>query len=261
MTQSPLPYRTLVHPGEYGPFEGADADQVVFGHYRQHGTWSPAVLDLLTARIGAEPGTLLDVGANIGLVSIPFVQRTGSRAFAFEPAPMNFELLKRNVERHGLSNRITLFEVAAHERETAVSMRLSPDNFGDHQVLPGTDSGEIEVRANSIDALLEGTRLTGHVAMKIDTQGCEAKVLRGARETLKQVSTLIVEYWPKGLARMGNTMADVNAELMDFTHGRILPQSGKLPKAVPAQELLNNLQNFLKPADEGFFDILLTRDS
>ena len=92
--------------GEYGIFEGSIHDEVVHGHYRREGTWSPEIQALLADQLFPEGrGTFLDIGANIGLVSIPLAERRRVRCLAFEPEPRNFQWLERNIAsaRGGLS--------------------------------------------------------------------------------------------------------------------------------------------------------------
>lgn len=53
---------------------------------------------------------IIDIGANIGLVSLSFSKVPGSHIEAFEPVRRTFEFLKMNIERNGLSNvRITQY--------------------------------------------------------------------------------------------------------------------------------------------------------
>ena len=71
--------------GEYGVFEGSIHDEVVHGHYRREGTWSPEIQALLANQLFPEGrGTFLDVGANIGLVEtrgrVGFTQRLQFRS-------------------------------------------------------------------------------------------------------------------------------------------------------------------------------------
>ncbi|MEO2169882.1 MAG: FkbM family methyltransferase, partial [bacterium] len=102
----------LTADGELGLFAGAANDEVVHGTYRRTGQWAPELLELLTHQLLAKGGTLLDIGANIGLVTVPTTERTQCRTLAFEPDPRNAELLRRNVALHGLKERIDVHELA-----------------------------------------------------------------------------------------------------------------------------------------------------
>src|SRR5688572_10749162 len=55
--------------------------------------------------------TLLDVGANLGMISIAMLRRDYfDWAIAFEPVPRNFRLLQKNAGQNGLSDRLESFE-------------------------------------------------------------------------------------------------------------------------------------------------------
>ena len=252
--------QTLLHTGEYGAFEGAIEDQVVFGHYRSHNCWSSEILNLIQKFLGGTGGTFIDVGANIGLVAIPIAERCGARVFAFEPEPGNFHLLSRNVARHRLGSRVTLFANAAYSQRAILPMHLSANNFGDHQVLTSDASGQVLVAAEPLDDLLRDHIISGPVAMKIDTQGCEVHVLRGAQETLRCVDTLILEYWPLGIARLGDKLTDFIPLLSEFPYGQILSQTGKVQSHLGSTpRLLEGLARLLATDDPGFFDLCLRR--
>src|SRR3954452_2538121 len=84
--------------GELGVFEGYVRDRFVQLYHLQHRTYAPSLQSLLRDRLFAGgSGTLLDVGANIGLTSIPVARALpGVRCFAFEPDCDNYRLLLRN---------------------------------------------------------------------------------------------------------------------------------------------------------------------
>src|SRR5438093_8415745 len=55
----------------------------------------------------ATPGAVLDIGANIGMISIALLKHGYfRRAIAFEPAPTSYRLLVQNIHQNGLSERI-----------------------------------------------------------------------------------------------------------------------------------------------------------
>lgn len=75
----------------------------------------PATLDWID---GFSPGdTLWDVGNNIGIYSIYAAVARACRVVAFEPSPVNFALLERNIVLNGLSEKIVAFPVALCESQ------------------------------------------------------------------------------------------------------------------------------------------------
>jgi FkbM family methyltransferase len=253
---------TRLADGDLGPFEGSTEDDVVFGHYIREGTWAPSLVSLVTERLlPTEGGTFIDVGANIGLVTVPIIERTKALGLAFEPEPRNFRLLQRNIARRGLAHRIETWNVAVYSEEATLRMELSGDNHGDHRVLSessvnGSD-GVIEVAAAPLDVLLADRRLTPPVVMKVDTQGCEVRVLAGADGILARTDYLIIEYWPAGLWRMGDSARALEELLTRFPFAAVLDQNALPTQLEPIGAALESLAWVPKDgSDEGFFDLL-----
>jgi FkbM family methyltransferase len=153
--------------------------------------------------------SLVDIGANIGTICIPAVKRgMFERAIAIEPEPLNYSLLRTNVELNRLSARIATHNVALGERNDEIlAFELSKINFGNHRVRYGGDGADpgqesIEVLSQSLDRMAEGVD-PGSALLWIDTQGFEGYVLAGGTLTLQRRPPLVLKFWPGGLARSG----------------------------------------------------------
>jgi FkbM family methyltransferase len=261
-----LPAReVVVAAGAFGEFEGEAGDAVVFGAYRANGTWSPRLVALISQLLGDGPSTLIDVGAHIGLVAIGVAeQRPKAHCIAFEPAPGNFELLGRNVRRHRLQDRFEVHRLALDAESGSALLALCEDNSGDHHLLHAatTTSGEraIEVQTARLDDVLAQRALAHPIVMKLDCQGAEARVLRGARALLEQVDHLVVEWWPAGLVRMGDSAEALHALLATFPYAALLDQERGPTLHKSSAEFLASLAWIpTDGSDPGFFDLLLTR--
>jgi FkbM family methyltransferase len=259
--------------GEYGPFLGAAEDEVVHGHYREHGVWEPELLELLTERLFPEGrGTFLDLGANIGLISIPLAVRRDVSCYAFEPEPLNYELLCRNAAAHAVSQKIKTFNLALYSEKTTLSFELSAENYGDHRVrVREPDPGEthsfdestrkvIQVPAERLDDLLCADDFEPPIVMKVDTQGCEVRVFSGAERWLASVDYLICEYWPYGMHRIGDSQQAFIDFARRFAFGAQL--SGNCPPAqleavAPLMERVRSI--FCDPSNQLYVDLLLSR--
>ena len=264
----PSPHtESICSDGEYGVFEGSIDDEVVHGHYRREGTWSPEIQDLLADRLFPEGrGTFLDIGANIGLVSIPLAERRRVRCLAFEPEPRNFQWLERNIALHEVGSLFTTFNLALHSEETRLSFELSASNFGDHRVRgaapaeAGRERTLIEVPAGRLDDLVRVEDLPRPIVAKLDTQGSELRVLRGAERSLPHLDHLICEFWPHGLRRMGDSAEDLIGFFRGFSYGTILKLDELSEPLPPVDQLCARLDWLPKDgSDQGFFDILVTR--
>jgi FkbM family methyltransferase len=132
------------------------------------------------------PGdTVLDVGGNIGVNTVPLAMRVGAagRVIAFEPQRIVHQMLCANLALNGLANVVALWAAAG---AAPGSIRVPPvdyeavDNFGGVQL--GGERGEA-VALQTVDGLaLERCRL-----IKIDVEGMELEVLEGAAATIARL--------------------------------------------------------------------------
>jgi FkbM family methyltransferase len=138
---------------------------------------------------------LVDAGANIGLYTCTMAAHVGpaGHVFAFEPMAENVEALQRNLQLNNLTN-VTVLPVALSDRAQRLEL-FAP--FGH----PGGSSGSISahghdnwlpvgsVDAVPLDAVFDGDRLD---AIKLDVEGHEPEILRGAVNTLHRFRPTIL---------------------------------------------------------------------
>jgi len=203
----------------------------------------------LIARI-ARPGHIaLDIGANIGLYTTLLARAVSpsGRVVAFEPEPENFALLRRNVERNRLDN-VVLAPVAAAAANTTLRLYRNPSNAGDHRVYDADGSREsVEVAARRLDDFLDPKMLAGRRdvdLVKMDIQGAELAALSGMAGLLRRSGRviLLVELWPWGLRRNGDSAEALLASLadLDFRFWEI-DENRRCTRATTAEDLLSRL--------------------
>ncbi|MBO9573637.1 MAG: FkbM family methyltransferase [Chitinophagaceae bacterium] len=183
-------------------------------------------------------GTLLDIGANIGITSVPMAKKfPDERVYAFEPMPANNNAIKRIIKFYKLNN-VQLHEVALGE-ETGVLKMVTPVINGvrmqglSHAYVEGLkdewNDGDIYqipvLRLDDVPALKEEKKITG---VKIDVENFEYYVLKGGLQLLQQHKPIIYcELWPNEkrsivielLAGLGYvTKTFINGQLTDFTN-------------------------------------------
>jgi FkbM family methyltransferase len=176
----------------YRPYEFAggliylDVDESPMMRARTEGRFEPektaAVQHLLS------PGmTFVDVGANKGDFSLiaARVMNDEGRVLSFEPSPENCGWIRKSVELNGYRS-IALHELALSDFEGHVPLYLG-ERSGWHSLLPGERHGEsIEVAARTLDSVLADTGDAHVDVLKIDVEGAELQVLRGAERTLAE---------------------------------------------------------------------------
>lgn len=97
------------------------------------------------------PGNVvLDVGANVGIYTLLAAKR-GARVFAIEADPRNVEVLRHHVHLNGFDDRVTIFPIAAGDKEGPVTLFRSAGNSGHSNIFSGIDP--IQVPCQTIDSL------------------------------------------------------------------------------------------------------------
>ena len=132
------------------------------------------------------PSVAADVGAHVGNHTMFFAGVLGLTTHAFEPNPMNFSLLRSNARANGLLYRCVLHNVAVGELPgQGVIERISSANSGMSRVTP-SPNGPVEIL--SLDSIFG--RLERLDVIKIDVEGGETGVLRGAADTFGRLRPL-----------------------------------------------------------------------
>lgn len=165
---------------------------------------------------------LIDIGGNIGTISI-YALANGifERSTAFEPEPNNFRLLELNNALNGMTDKLSLHNIALSDGSTTeLQFELSKNNYGDHRVrvheLEGgfEEAGRetISVPAGMLDDFKDAMNYeTAMIWM--DVQGFEGYVLNGATDFIKNRVPMVAEFWPYGMSRAGSYELFVSAIL------------------------------------------------
>jgi FkbM family methyltransferase len=124
------------------------------------------------------PSVFVDVGANIGTYTCAVGISGVPAIVAFEPWPQLFRELQHNVGLNGLAAE--LHPVAAGDREGIV--RLTSPQGRNRGLAHVSDDGELSIPMTTLDKMLP--QRNGVIAIKLDVEGFEARVLDGAREFL-----------------------------------------------------------------------------
>jgi FkbM family methyltransferase len=166
------------------------------------------------------PGDLVvDVGANIGEVAIVCSQRVGDtgRVVAFEPHPRIFNYLQGNLALNRCSN-VTARPVALGSG--AATARMSDDRRDDMNRL--TTDGAIEIACSTLDAEVPDRPVA---LLKVDVEGTELQVLRGAAATLRRTQCVNCELIDEHCRRYGHSPAEVIGLLRAAGFGTYIVQA------------------------------------
>ncbi|MFM9944241.1 MAG: FkbM family methyltransferase [Bacteroidia bacterium] len=151
-----------------------------------------------------ENSTVLDLGANIGIMTYHLSQRAGhGNVLAFEPIPWNANTLRKIIKHHQLKN-VTLREIALGNNSDPLRMVVPVVNGVKKQGLSHVISPDItefnkgiivEVQQLTLDSLLEEMPDTIS-AIKIDVENFEYPVFQGASQLITRHRPIIYcELW------------------------------------------------------------------
>jgi FkbM family methyltransferase len=158
------------------------ADQTIGPCLAQAGEFAAAEVDFLRDHLPPD-GAICDVGANIGTVSIPLAkQLPGLSVYAFEPQLPIYRLLMRNIALNGLMS-VEAFPWAIGERDGLMEFSTpsleASINFG--AIGRGSTEGE---KTPVVIRRLDSLKLPRLNAIKVDVEGYDLEVVRGAQSTI-----------------------------------------------------------------------------
>lgn len=141
------------------------------------------------------PGTILDLGANIGLAAVYFGCRYPAAAIAcVEPWPDNLRLLARNLELNGVSAAI--IPAAIHSGDGGVLLELAERDYAHKIVMQPADRVKrtMQVDAVSVPTVLRRLGWDRIGLVKVDIEGHEAVLFGGDCAWLDRVDALCIEW-------------------------------------------------------------------
>jgi FkbM family methyltransferase len=174
--------------------EGIDLSLFLFGNFQRH---------VLANTYFSVPhkAVVFDIGANIGTMTLNFARLASEgRIFAFEPTHYAFEKLKQNISLNPeLAQRIRAVQLfisdrsgPVHNIEAFSSWKIDGSAQNSHPLHGGMIRNADGVSACSLDDFCIENQTSRVDLIKIDTDGHELQVLKGADRTLGQFKPLLI---------------------------------------------------------------------
>jgi FkbM family methyltransferase len=141
-------------------------------------------LDLARLTTVQPVSTIFDVGGNFGQTALRVASAfPAATIFSFEPVPTSFERLVHATKDNA---RIKAFNIAMGEGAGTATMHLTHSAGSNSLVRVDSATGAVDVRVDTVDGFADR-----HVAgtidlLKIDVEGYELQVLRGASQRLRE---------------------------------------------------------------------------
>jgi len=138
-----------------------------------------------------ENPVVLDIGANSGVFSLIAAINPNMHSFAFEPNPSAYDILQRNIALNNIEDKVETFQLALTERHGTATLKVPASGEADGFACIGnpvrfTDWVEFEVPVSTADDFVKEQGIERVDLVKIDTEGCELFVLKGARSLIER---------------------------------------------------------------------------
>jgi FkbM family methyltransferase len=153
----------------------------------------------------------IDVGSNVGSYTILASAEIGAKTISIEPVPSTFNFLTNNISLNNISGLVDAHNIALGGRNGSIRFTIHQDTV--NHVAINNEKDSIEVQVDTLDSVI---RERNPCLIKIDVEGYESEVLKGADITLKNHSlmALIVELNGSG-RRYGFNDNDIHQKLID----------------------------------------------
>jgi FkbM family methyltransferase len=189
-------------------------------------------------------GLMIDIGANIGRMSVPrVILGDATAAYCAEPDPLNYSCLVRTVRDNRLAGLLLPDRVAIGSTDGTARLSRARTSSGhrvvETEIAAGPDVIDVPVFTLDTWAARVGIDLELLTFVKVDAQGSEAHVLQGARDVLRQRQVMWeIEVHPRLLARRGCGRQEILGLLAEhFTHFIHLDSQAPGPRVRLIQDL------------------------
>ena len=168
---------------------------------------------------------VVDVGAHIGEYTVP-IARKALKVIAIEPNPGVSAILQKNIDINGLSN-VLIVNKAVYDSRGHQRMNIFGDRSGmSSMVLEYENKSEtIEVATDTLDNILYDLHIDRVEWLKIDVEGAEVCVLKGAKRTiasnLEHIKFIIESHGDENATIIKTMLANefkLNLEMLDTNH-------------------------------------------
>jgi len=207
----------VVHLTEFQGTFVLDRRSHLFARVASEGAYEPELAAICVARLDPNRDAI-DVGANAGFYTNLMARqlRAGGRVLAIEPTPNALARLRSNIKRNGIDAQTLVFEGIASDRECTRSLHtvVGKEEYSSvgslaHPSIVNERSETRDVQSTTIDALVQRHGLDPGF-IKIDVEGAEHEVLRGAEATLRTHRPIVLsELSARLLAHNGTSASDV----------------------------------------------------
>ena len=177
-------------------------------------------------------GVFLDLGANIGSVTIPLLKRRPDlRCLCVEAAPWIFDYLRKNKDINFTNESIVLINKALLDKDDVVLPFYSPkEKFGKGSLSPVFTDVGIPVTSITVDNIVKEYNLSGVDTIKIDIEGFEYFAFKGAESLLSgpNAPDILFEFVDWAEKKAGLETGQAQRFLIEKGYTLYIPEKGQL---------------------------------
>ena len=159
--------------------------------------------------------TAIDIGAHVGIYSVLMAAKCGQRGkvIAFEPDPYSRQVIAQNL-RLNPNVKPPRVEASACSDQPGTGTFFSGHGDGRSALVAsiGISPEAITVPVVALDEYIRQHRLQPRV-VKIDSEGAEIKILRGATQLLESDAAILCELHPYAWPQFGDTFSELKEVL------------------------------------------------
>lgn len=139
-------------------------------------------------------GIFIDVGTHIGRYSI-ILAKKGWEVFSFEPLKSNFNQLKLNISLNKIGENLHLYNIGLGNKKGKQTIFYERHKGGEASLIFHKEHSAEKIIIDKLDNILKFKK-TGKVILKIDVEGFEYQVLKGASNFIKKNKPeIFIEIW------------------------------------------------------------------
>jgi FkbM family methyltransferase len=177
---------------KYGNFRLPNLKDFQYFEIYCKGFYEPELVKYIIETL-PQNGCLLDIGANIGSIAIPVgLARPDAKIISVEALPHNFNYLQENLKINGLKNIIPLNVCFSNDNGKLVRLYHHKIRLGSTSFHSLHSKDFVELVTKTLDQQLKELSIDKVDMLKIDTEGSEALIFRGASDLLHKSKPIVL---------------------------------------------------------------------
>jgi len=160
---------------------------------------------------------VVDIGAHIGLYSVllgQLVEKNG-KVYSFEPTPSTYSVLSKTIKINSLQKTVSIFKMAISDRSGVTTFFVDQNKASVSNTLVKSiglkaQKNELEVKLISLDEFQKLEKTSRIDFIKIDAEGAELSVLKGADNVISRFQPLILlGLHPDHIVEFGDSLIEI----------------------------------------------------